>query len=315
MSHVPPQPTVPDLPTALAVLRVRLAQIFINELYKAGRFRIPIHLALGHEAIAVAVAQTLDDHDILVLPHRNLHYALARGAGLAGVIDEFLLRDTGLAHGNLGAMNLADPARGLVYTSSILGNNLGVATGLALGGTICGDSGLTCVVTGDGAMEEGAFYEALGILCGKHIPLLLIVENNGWSLASTIAERRGPIDLDAFAKAMGAGYCYLNGADVFHCRTTLQAARNHALADRRPIIVEVGLTTLGHWRQPQTGYPNGKYINYHAGPAAHVSISPWPCLGDTTDDPIAALTTHFPEPLLHHEAMELFAHLQKEVPS
>ena len=69
------------------IMRVRIAQLLINERYKAGAFRIPIHLALGHEAIAVAVSAVMTPEDRLVLPHRNLHYNLARGATLKSVLD------------------------------------------------------------------------------------------------------------------------------------------------------------------------------------------------------------------------------------
>ena len=64
------------------VLAVRLGQMVINERNKAGAFRVPIHLALGHEAIAVAVSDAMQDGDQLLLTHRNVHYNLARNPSL-----------------------------------------------------------------------------------------------------------------------------------------------------------------------------------------------------------------------------------------
>src|SRR3989344_9056191 len=115
------------------MVRVRLGQIIINEKIKNNEFKIPIHLAMGHEAIAIAVDSIMTESDQLVLSHRNIHYNLARAKNLKSEIDEYLLKKEGLAEGQLGSMNLANEKKGIMYTSSILGNNLPVATGLALG--------------------------------------------------------------------------------------------------------------------------------------------------------------------------------------
>ena len=93
------------------ILRVRLSQMIINEKYKSKEFKIPIHLAFGHEAIAVAIDSIMDEADKLILSHRNIHYNLARLRTLKPEIDEYLLKDEGLAHGQLGSMNLVNEAR------------------------------------------------------------------------------------------------------------------------------------------------------------------------------------------------------------
>ena len=140
------------------LLMVRMAQMMINEMYKQKQFKVPIHLALGHEAIAVAVDHVAQTYDKLVLTHRNVHYNLAREKRLQPEIDEYLLNTNGLAEGTLGSMNLANSKKGVLYTSSILGNNLSVAVGIALANSVKKLNAATFVVTGDGAMEEGIFY-------------------------------------------------------------------------------------------------------------------------------------------------------------
>jgi len=129
------------------ILRIRLSQLIINEKYKSGAFRVPIHLAIGHEAIAVAADNALGEQDLLILPHRNLHYNLARAKSLRLIVDEFLLKEDGLANGKLGSMNLANPAARALYASSILGNNLSIASGTALAHKVTesGNVTLTCV--------------------------------------------------------------------------------------------------------------------------------------------------------------------------
>lgn len=274
---------------AREVLRLRMSMLMLNEGIKAKAFRVPIHLALGHEAIGVAVAAMMEQDDVLACSHRNLHYNLARGATLRQAMDEYALMPTGLAGGRAGAMNLSNEAAGIPYTSSILGNNLAVATGLALAKKVKGEGGLTIVVTGDGAMEEGTLYESLQMYGTFGLPAMIIVENNGWSLATRIEERRCPIRLDLMAQALGAEYLCLSGNDPEDYLAKLAAARKAALAANRAVVVEVMLATLGDWRMPTPEFPDGKYINYHAGATPSVCLENGPCIRSEVDDPVHVL--------------------------
>ena len=143
------------------IIWIRIAQIIINERYKKGDFVIPIHLAMGHESIAVAVNSVIKEFDSLFLTHRNIHYNLARMDTLKEELDEYYLKKTGLAKGKLGSMNLSNPDKNIIYSSSILGNNLAVGSGYALANKLKNQNGVVFIVTGDGAIEEGAFYESL----------------------------------------------------------------------------------------------------------------------------------------------------------
>ena len=77
---------------AYDILRIRLGQIVINEEYKKGNFKIPIHLAFGHESIAVAISNIMENNDKLILSHRNIAYNLAREGSLKPIIDEYFLK-------------------------------------------------------------------------------------------------------------------------------------------------------------------------------------------------------------------------------
>lgn len=295
------------------VLRVRLAQMMINERYKRGEFKIPIHLALGHEAIAVAVSAVMEPEDRLVLPHRNLHYNLARGRSARPILDEFLLSRGGLAAARLGSMNLANPEAGIVYTSSILGNAFCVGAGVALGARVQGSEGVVIVVGGDGSMEEGAFTETLTFLTTYGLAALVLLENNRWSMATEIHERRCDIRLDAVAEAYGVPYRRLAGNDTYAYAEALRELRRRTLADHRPAIVEVDVHTLGDRRVPSEGAGEGRYINYHAGPASTVTLSRWPVLREDRDDPVFVLLDRFEPAALRTLAEATFDHLESEL--
>lgn len=289
------------------VLLVRLGQMVVNEQYKDGDFKIPIHLALGHEAIAVAVTSSMRDEDKLLLTHRNIHYNLARRPDLASKIREFRLEVDGAAGGQLGCMNLYDEAAGIPYTSSILANNLGVASGVALAQRSLSTGGVTFVVTGDGAIEEGAFYESLLLARSVSVAMVVIVENNGWSLATRVEERRADIDLSAMAAAFNIPYRKLTGNDVVDYAATVSECRDQAQRENTPLVVEVELTTLGGWRQPMEGFPEGKYINYHAGPAPTVVLDRGPVIEESSADPIFVLARQMGADIVAEIARETLA--------
>lgn len=290
-------------------LRLRLSQMLINERYKDGQFKVPIHLAMGHEAIAVAVSDAMTREDGLILPHRNVHYNLARARCLKPILDEFMLLKDGLGGAQLGSMNLANPRCGVLYSSSILGNALCVAAGVGLGMQMKRSDGVVFVVTGDGAIEEGAFVESLTFMRTYDVNAVVIVENNGWSLSTTIAERRCDIHLDQLAGAFDLSYRRLHGNNVYEYTQTLRELRATAVRDARPVILEVELSTLGDWRAD----PDGRYINYHAGPAPTVELRPWPLLRENNEDPVFALLEHLDIATLKRVAEEQLATLQAEI--
>lgn len=295
------------------LLRVRMAQLIINEMYKKGAFKVPIHLALGHEAIAVSLSAAMGPHDQLILSHRNIHYNLARVDSLKPEIDEYLLKKEGLADGELGSMNLINEAKGIVYSSSILGNNLAVAAGFAVAKSIKKEDGVVLVVTGDGGMEEGAFYESLVFEKSNHLPVVIIVENNQWSLATRIEERRCPIDISKLIGAMGIPFEQLSSNDTYEYIEKLTALKALALDKKTPVCIEVPLTTLGWWRQKTTEYPEGKFINYHAGPSPSVNEQEDPYLTRSNEDPLYVMEKYFGEDTIRQLAGDILAAFKKEL--
>lgn len=217
---------------------IRKAQIAINEKLKEKAIHTPVHLAIGHETAAIAVSETMGPTDYLVLTHRNIAYNLARGMTLKEVL--------ALYKTSFGSMTLRNPKKGVVYTSMILGNNFPVACGLAMAQKRRG-KGKTIVLGGDGSIEEGTFYESLLLAASFSLPIMFVIENNGWSLATKIHERRAEIDLTKLADAFSIPYlCSKNpGAKLKKMKL--------------PCIVEIPVSTGGGYTK------ENREINYHSG--------------------------------------------------
>lgn len=301
-----------DMTLAREVIRVRLSQMIINERNRKGEFRVPIHLALGHEAIAVAVSMAMGASDQLILTHRNVHYNLARSGNLRAKINEYLLSPEGEAQGQLGCMNLFNEKAGVIYTSSILGNNLPVAAGVALANRVKNSGGAVFVITGDGAMEEGAFYESMLLMRACDAAAVVIVENNEWSMATRIEERRKPVDLSALAASLGVSYHLLEGNRTRDYLAALTGFRTGALSSLSPVIVEVRLRTLGDWRIVTPAQPEGRFVNYHAGIAPNIKLSEWPVIEESAWDPVHVLTADLPAEDLKPIASSLYQDLLQE---
>ena len=302
-----------NIEIAKQILRVRLGQMLINEKYKNGEFKIPIHLALGHEAIAVSVDSIMEENDKLILSHRNIHYNLAREKSLKPEIDEYYLKEEGLSKGQLGSMNLANEKKGIIYTSSILGNNLPVATGVALGKKVKNEDGVVIVETGDGALEEGSFYESLVFLKSSYLPILIIIENNGWSLATRIKERRCDIDIKKLTESINIKYELSDSNDTYEYIKKLKNLREYTLLNKTPVCIEVRLTTLGSWYLKTEDHSNGKFINYHAGPAPTVNVKNGALLKESDNDPVFVLQKYFSKEDIEETSQNILKKLREEI--
>lgn len=244
-----------EMELATQVLQIRYWQHLVNEGLKKNVFAVPVHMAFGHEAVATAVSNAMQPGDQLVLTHRNIAYNLARAGALGPAWDEYKHLSSGLGKGRLGSMNVVNPSRGVVYSSSILGNNMPVACGLALGNQMKESRAVVIVLTGDGAMEEGTFYESLVFSRSHSLRLVFLIENNDFSMSSTIQERRCPIDVEQLCKAVTIPYCSLRGNLVFDYAEKLQKYREVVAQESYPAVIEADVTNLNRHAGPTPGWP------------------------------------------------------------
>jgi TPP-dependent pyruvate/acetoin dehydrogenase alpha subunit len=237
------------------MIQLRLWQHLVNALLKDKAFKVPVHLGFGSEALVTAVDETFGDEDQLVLTHRNAVFNMARAESLAPILAEYRESADGLGHGKLGSMNLVNPSGGITYSSSILGNNFSVACGLAFAKAIKREEGIVCVLTGDGAMEEGAFYEALVFSRTHNLRVLFVVDNNNHSMVSSIAERRCEIDLNALCSSVGSPFFQLNGNDVADYVAKMRGVRGAMVVQNGPACLEVKTALLNQHAGPTPGWP------------------------------------------------------------
>lgn len=244
------------------VALVRSRQHIINELIKKKKIIIPPHMAFGYEANAVAVHSILDKHEKIILTHRNIAYNLAFDLNnFKKFLNEINLKKNGLNQGKNGSMNIVNLPKGIIYTSSILGNNLPVGLGVAINNKVIkNNKKITTIVTGDGAMEEGSFSETLIVAKRFNCLLLIILENNDFAMASTIKERRNPINVSNLAQAYNCSFYSLSSRNVIEYSKKLKKIKNQIIKLNKPAIVEIHTSMFNRHAGVTPGWPSDPMI-------------------------------------------------------
>ena len=140
------------------------------------------HLADGAEASIVGSIATLGPDDQFFTTYRCHGYPIARGTDPKAMMAEIYGRRDGLCKGLGGSMHLTDVSNGFLGTSGIVGAGIPHATGAAWGAQIRGKGQVVLCFFGDGASKQGAFFESLNIASLWKLPIVYVMENNGYNV-------------------------------------------------------------------------------------------------------------------------------------
>ena len=175
-----------------AALRIRLVEEKIIELYPTDLIQSPVHLSIGQEAVAVGVCEALSNDDLLFPNYRGHSFFLARGGDLGQFFAELMGRQTGISKGKAGSMHLADPLHNVMGASAVVASTISHAAGAALAERIKpggAPNRLFVPVFGDGATEQGVFFETLNFAALHHLPVLFVVEDNSLAVHTSLSDR------------------------------------------------------------------------------------------------------------------------------
>jgi TPP-dependent pyruvate/acetoin dehydrogenase alpha subunit len=136
------------------------------------------HVYIGQEAAGAATCTALKKDDYVYTTHRNHAHVVAKGGDMGRVLAEIIGRKDGYCLGRAGTFHVAAPDLGILHTSAIVGGCLPLAAGSAYASKIQANGRSTVVFFGDGAMEEGVFYETMNIAQLWDIPVIFYMENN-----------------------------------------------------------------------------------------------------------------------------------------
>lgn len=219
--------------------RIRNIENMIKEEYSNQEMRCPVHLSIGQEAVPAALSLLVKNEDYAVSTHRGHAHYIAKGGCLKSMISEIYGKSTGCSKGKGGSMHLIDKSVGFMGTSAIVGNSIPTGTGLALAAKLNNQNQISIIYLGDGAIEEGVFYESLNFACVKNLPALYICENNLYSVYSPLSVRQ-PKNRNIYqlAKSIGAKSFSEDGNDVLRCYKLLESLINKCRENNETIFIE-----------------------------------------------------------------------------
>lgn len=219
-----------------------LRSMLLIRAFEDALMRRPDHgfqlLSAGQEAVAVGVCAALTADDQLLTSGRSIGPALARGLDPGAVMAELLGRASGPNRGRGGRGHIADPDAGFFGAHAVVGGNLTIAAGVALALQLSGRPGIAVCVFGDGACGSGALHETLNIAALWKLPLVLVCDNNGYSIATQQAAALAPSRLADLAAPFRIPASTIDGMDVLAVRDAARAAAQRARWGEGPSFVE-----------------------------------------------------------------------------
>lgn len=220
------------------MLRIRLVEERIAELYPDGEMRCPVHLCIGQEAVAAGVCAALKPEDVVMSGHRAHGHYLAKGGNLKRMLAELYGRATGCCGGCGGSMHLIDLSVNFLGSTPIVASTVPVATGVAWAAKLQDVWHATVVFMGEAAAEEGVWHESLNFAVLHKLPIIYVCENNLYSVYTPLAERQPRRSLAGVAQAYGLEAYAGDGNDAVFVYTAAQQARTHAMRGDGPVFME-----------------------------------------------------------------------------
>ena len=226
-----------------------------RKLFLQGRIAGGVYTAQGHEATTVGAAMMLCDGDCIVPQHRDLGMHLVRGGSPRAVMCQWLARGNSPALGRDGQVHIGDMHHGIVPMISMLGESLAVGCGVALSMKQLKRSTIVMASCGDGATNTGQFHEALNFASVQKLPVVFIIENNGYAYSTPSYKQFAIKDLSDRAKAYGMPGESVDGNDVLAVMEVVERAIKHARSGEGPALVECKTFRVrGHSEADQADY-------------------------------------------------------------
>ena len=227
------------------MVRIRVFESRVEELFRAGKLPGFVHTYLGQEAIAGGVCAVLDRHDYITSTHRGHGHAIAKGIELGPIMAELYGKETGTCRGRGGSMHVADFSIGMLGANGIVGGGLGIAAGAALSARCRGTDQVAVAFFGDGGINKGTFHEALNFAATQRLGVVYVCENNQYAQFTSRLRTTSVEDLSVRAAAYGIPGHTVDGNDAAATfRATLEAV-GRARAGGGPTLLNMETYRMG----------------------------------------------------------------------
>jgi pyruvate dehydrogenase E1 component alpha subunit len=236
----PPQSTVDELrPLYRQMLAIRRLEEASAKAYSQGKIGGFLHLIIGQEAVCVGAIAALKPEDYVVATYRDHGHAYAKGISARAMMAELYGKKTGLVKGLGGSMHFFSREHNFLGGHGIVGGHVPIAAGAAFASKYRGDGRVTLCFFGEGASTIGGFAEGLALAALWKLPVVLICENNQYSMGTPLYRSLAVEDVSMRALAHGMARDRFDGDDVLKVKQRIAAAVERARETSEPTLVEV----------------------------------------------------------------------------
>jgi acetoin:2,6-dichlorophenolindophenol oxidoreductase subunit alpha len=255
LAHTEPQIAL-HMHRFMSTLR-KFQEEIIREYHPANEMKCPVHFVIGQEGVPAALSTVIGKDDYLFGPHRSHGYFLAKGGSMNSLLAELYGKKTGVNGGKAGSQEIACEAIHF-HSGAILSGTLAIAVGAALAFQLKKTSQLAVACFGDGAIDEGIFWEAVNYAQLCRLPMVFICENNGFSTYSPQLKRQVADNIHERVASFGMHTRAIFGNDTVAVRDTLQEAFSLARSGEGPAFIEA---YTSRWKG-HVGPEDDDYVGY-----------------------------------------------------
>lgn len=249
------------------MLKIRRVEEAIADEYSAQQMKCPIHLSIGQEAVPVGLGAHLGNEDRVYSTHRCHAHYLAKDGSVDKMIAELYGRTTGCAKGKGGSMHLVDHSVGMMGSSAIVAGTIPMAVGNALSFAMEKKPLVAVAYFGDGATEEGIFYESLNFAALRKLPVIFVCENNQYATYSHQSARQASSEIYRRGESFGINAAKVDGNDVEAIFKATKKAVKLARDGGGPTLFEF---TTYRWRDHV-----GPAYDYNVGYRTKANVDEW----------------------------------------
>jgi pyruvate dehydrogenase E1 component alpha subunit len=226
-----------------------------RKLYRQGKIVGGVYVGRGQEAIAVGSCIDLRTDDVVCPSHRDMGAYLIRGMSLRTILAQYMARKTGATRGRDGNMHMGDVSKGLIAFSSMLADNVPVATGIGLSFKMRGQDRVTLCFFGDGATSRGDWHEGVNMASVFKVPVVFICNNNQYAYSTPLERQMAVENVADRAEAYGLPGEIVDGNDILAVWDAATRAIQRARAGGGPTLIECKTFRMtGHSAHDDAGY-------------------------------------------------------------
>ncbi len=220
------------------MMLIRAFEEKAEELFMRNLVHGTMHLSVGEEAVAVGSIFALNREDYITSTHRGHGHMIAKGGDIKKMFAEFLGKDTGYCHGRGGSMHIADFSLNNIGATGIVGAGIPIATGAAFAIKYMRRKEIVLCFFGDGAANEGTFYESLNMASIWNLPIIFMCENNMYAMSSPVSKFIPTPNISDRAKSFSIPGVTVDGMDVIAVYEVTKEAADRARNGGGPTLIE-----------------------------------------------------------------------------